>query len=63
MKEYYYFNEDSKPEDGVMVYSSNSEDLTDVATEIENDFGLTGVSVFDYESEATSELNATAELV
>ena len=56
MKKYYYFNADSKPDDGVMVYYSNSEDLTDVETEIENDFCLTDLSVFDCKSEATSEL-------
>ena len=56
LKEYFYFNIDSKPEDGVMLYSGISDDLTDVASEIEDKFGLTDVSVFDDRAEATSEL-------
>jgi hypothetical protein len=59
-KEYFYFNVDSKPEDGVMLFNSISSDLDDVATEIEDKFGLTDVSVFDNKSEAISQLNATA---
>lgn len=54
--EYFYFNVDSKPEDGVMVFTSKSDDSSDVATEIETAFGLTDVSVFDDRTEATSEL-------